>query len=152
MAGEDGRAVIDVTDLAPGAELPTTTHTYTTVELFQFSAAGWHAHRVHFDQEYTREVEGHADLLVHGPLQAVHLVQWLLAVLGAGATLRSVSYRHLGVLHVGVTALLGGRVVDVHPDGTATFDLEMRRLDDEEARTTTATAIVALPPPETTDS
>ncbi len=142
--GEPGGAPTRGIDVAPGVDLPTTTHTYSTVELFQFSAAGWHAHRVHFDQPYTTEVEGHAALLVHGPLQAVHLVQWLVRVLGGGAVVRSVSYRHLGVLHVGATAVIGGRVVDVHADGTATVELWMQRSDDE-ARTTTATAVVALP-------
>src|ERR687898_941616 len=71
------KVTLNATDIAPGTELPTTTHTYSNVELFQFSAVGWHAHRVHFDQAYTRDVEGHADLLVHGQLQAVHLVQWM---------------------------------------------------------------------------
>lgn len=138
------RVVMNASDIAPGAELPTTTHTYTNVELFQFSAVGWHGHRVHFDQAYTREVEGHVDLLVHGPLQAVHMVQWLLAVLGDGAVLRSVSYRHLGVLHVDGTGVIGGRVADVDADGTATVDLWMHRQDDE-TPTTTGTAVVALP-------
>ena len=142
--GEHRVPVMRAADVVAGADLPTTTHTYSTVELFQFSAVGWHAHRVHFDQRYTTEVEGHADLLVHGPLQAVHLVQWLLRVLGDGAVVRSVSYRHLGVLHVGVPAVIGGRVVDVHADGTATVELWMRRGDDD-TRTTTATAVVALP-------
>jgi hydroxyacyl-ACP dehydratase HTD2-like protein with hotdog domain len=130
-------------ELAPGTELPTTTHTYSAVELFQFSAAGWHSHRVHFDQAYTREAEGHADLLVHGPLQAVHMVQWLLGVLGDGAVLRSVTYRHLGVLHVGATAVIGGRIVDTHADGTATAELWMDA-QDTGTRTTTGTAVVAL--------
>jgi 3-methylfumaryl-CoA hydratase len=141
MSPKDGDAVMHVAEVTQGTELPTATHTYTTVELFQFSAVGWHAHRVHFDQRYTREVEGHADLLVHGPLQAVHLVQWLLRVLPAGTTVRSVSYRHLGVLHVGVAAVLGGRIVDVQPDGMVTVELWMQRADDE-TRTTTATAVV----------
>jgi 3-methylfumaryl-CoA hydratase len=138
------KVTLTATDIAPGTELPTTTHTYSNVELFQFSAVGWHAHRVHFDQAYTRDVEGHADLLVHGPLQAVHMVQWLLEVLGDGAVVRSVSYRHLGVLHVGGTGVIGGQIVDVDPDGTATVELWMQRHDDG-TRTTTASAAVALP-------
>lgn len=144
MTPSDAGATVPTTAIAPGVDLPTTTHTYSTVELFQFSAAGWHAHRVHFDQQYTLEVEGHADLLVHGPLQAVHIVQWLVRVIGEGAVVRSVSYRHLGVLHVGATAVIGGRVVDVHTDGTVTVELWMCREDDG-ARTTTATAVAALP-------
>lgn len=130
-------------DLAIGTELPTTTHTYGNVELFQFSAAGWHPHRVHFDQAYTRDVEGHADLLVHGPLQAVHMVQWLVATLGAGTTVREVSYRHLGVLHVGQTGVIGGQVVERDGD-TATFELWMEA-EHSGARTTTGTAVVTLP-------
>lgn len=130
-------------DIVPGAELPTTTHTYTNVELFQFSAVGWHAHRVHFDQAYTRDVEGHADLLVHGPLQAVHMVQWLLRVLGEGTVVRSVSYRHLGVLHVGGTGVIGGRIVDVDAGGAVTVELWMLRQDDG-SRTTTGTAVVVV--------
>jgi 3-methylfumaryl-CoA hydratase len=133
-----------LSELAPGVELPTTTHTYGTVELFQFSAAGWHSHRVHFDQAYTRDVEDHADLLVHGPLQAVHMVQWLLAVLGDGVVLRSVAYRHLGVLRVGATAVIGGRIADMNADGTATAELWMEA-EDTGTRTTQGTAVVALP-------
>ena len=132
------------TELAPGVELPTTTHTYSPVELFQFSAAGWHSHRVHFDQAYTRDVEGHADLLVHGPLQAVHMVQWLLEVLGEGAVLQSVAYRHLGVLHVGATAVIGGRIVDMDADGTTTAELWMQA-EDTGTRTTQGSAVVVLP-------
>lgn len=130
-------------DIVPGAELPTTTHTYTNVELFQFSAVGWHAHRVHFDQAYTRDVEGHADLLVHGPLQAVHMVQWLLRVLGDETVVRSVSYRHLGVLHVGGTGVIGGRIIDVDAGGAVTVELWMLRQDDG-SRTTTGTAVVVV--------
>jgi 3-methylfumaryl-CoA hydratase len=130
-------------DIVPGAELPTTTHTYTNVELFQFSAVGWHAHRVHFDQAYTRDVEGHTDLLVHGPLQAVHMVQWLLRVLGEGTIVQSVSYRHLGVLHVGGTGVIGGRIVDVDAGGAVTVELWMLRQDDG-SRTTTGTAVVVV--------
>jgi 3-methylfumaryl-CoA hydratase len=139
----DHEPVMRGVDIVPGAELPTTTHTYTNVELFQFSAIGWHAHRVHFDQAYTRDVEGHADLLVHGPLQAVHMVQWLLRVLGEGAVVRSVSYRHLGVLHVGGTGVIGGRIIDVDAGGAVTVELWMLRQDDG-SRTTTGTAVVVV--------
>jgi hydroxyacyl-ACP dehydratase HTD2-like protein with hotdog domain len=139
----DHEPVMCGVDIVPGAELPTTTHTYTNVELFQFSAVGWHAHRVHFDQAYTRDVEGHADLLVHGPLQAVHMVQWLLRVLGDETVVRSVSYRHLGVLHVGGTGVIGGRIIDVDAGGAVTVELWMLRQDDG-SRTTTGTAVVVV--------
>ncbi|GAP86443.1 putative hydroxyacyl-thioester dehydratase-like protein [Rosellinia necatrix] len=36
--------------------------------LFHYSALSYNAHRIHLDRSYCREVEGHPDLLVHGPL------------------------------------------------------------------------------------
>ncbi len=38
--------------------------------LFRFSALTYNAHRIHYDKDFVKE-EGYADLLVHGPLQAL---------------------------------------------------------------------------------
>jgi 3-methylfumaryl-CoA hydratase len=40
------------------------------VMLFRYSALTFNGHRIHYDLPYSNEVEGHAGLLVHGPLQA----------------------------------------------------------------------------------
>lgn len=45
------------------------------VMLFRFSALTENAHRIHYDRTYAREVEGHRDLLVHGPLSALLLLE-----------------------------------------------------------------------------
>jgi 3-methylfumaryl-CoA hydratase len=42
--------------------------------LFRFSALTYNAHRIHYDRGYA-ESEGHPDLVVHGPLQALLLMQ-----------------------------------------------------------------------------
>jgi 3-methylfumaryl-CoA hydratase len=42
--------------------------------LFCFSALTYNSHRIHYDQAYTTECEGYPKLLVHGPLQAVLLL------------------------------------------------------------------------------
>jgi 3-methylfumaryl-CoA hydratase len=47
----------------------------STRTLFQFSALTYNAHRIHYDRDYAREVEGHPDLVVHGPLQALYLAE-----------------------------------------------------------------------------
>jgi 3-methylfumaryl-CoA hydratase len=39
--------------------------------LFAYSSLTGNAHRIHYDAPYAREVEGHQDLLVHGPLTAL---------------------------------------------------------------------------------
>jgi 3-methylfumaryl-CoA hydratase len=46
-----------------------------TRTLFRFSALTYNAHRIHYDRDYAREVEGHPDLVVHGPLQVLYLAE-----------------------------------------------------------------------------
>lgn len=43
------------------------------VTLFRYSALTFNGHRIHYDREYCREVEGYPDLVVHGPLIATQL-------------------------------------------------------------------------------
>ena len=48
------------------------------VLLFRFSALTFNAHRIHYDRDYARDVEGYAGLVVHGPLLATMLMHhWL---------------------------------------------------------------------------
>lgn len=43
--------------------------------LFRYSALTFNGHRIHYDPDYTREVEGYPGLIVHGPLLATYLLQ-----------------------------------------------------------------------------
>jgi 3-methylfumaryl-CoA hydratase len=43
--------------------------------LFRFSALTYNAHRIHYDREYARRVEGYPGLLTHGPLQALAMAE-----------------------------------------------------------------------------
>lgn len=43
--------------------------------LFRFSALTYNAHRIHYDRDYATAVEGHEGLVVHGPLQALALLE-----------------------------------------------------------------------------
>lgn len=45
------------------------------VLLFAFSAATSNSHRIHYDQAYATQVEGYPDLVVHGPLIALLLLE-----------------------------------------------------------------------------
>ncbi|CAG9272486.1 FAS1-like dehydratase domain-containing protein [Paraburkholderia unamae] len=63
----------------------------TSTTLFRYSALTFNGHRIHYDQDYCREVEGYPNLVIHGPLNAT-----LLAGLGqrlAGKPLRTFDYR-----------------------------------------------------------
>jgi len=54
--------------------------------LFRFSALTYNSHRIHYDRDYCRDVEGYPGLLTHGPLQA-------LAMAEAGRTVSSTGGR-----------------------------------------------------------
>jgi 3-methylfumaryl-CoA hydratase len=47
----------------------------TPTLLFRFSALTYNAHRIHYDRLWATEVEGYPGLVVHGPLQAIALVE-----------------------------------------------------------------------------
>lgn len=63
------------------------------VALFRYSALIFYGHRVHYDADYTRNVEGYPGLLVHGPLTATLLAGFGLRHAPAGARLRAVDIR-----------------------------------------------------------
>ena len=44
------------------------------VVLFRYSALTYNGHRIHYDRDYCRDVEGYPGLVVHGPLTATLLV------------------------------------------------------------------------------
>jgi 3-methylfumaryl-CoA hydratase len=49
-----------------------------SVMLFRYSALTFNSHRIHFDGDYARSVEGYPGLVVHGPLLATLLLDHLM--------------------------------------------------------------------------
>ncbi len=70
-----------------------------STELFRYSALTFNGHRIHYDADYCREVEGYAGLVVHGPLIATRLAGLAQDLLGR--PLRHFSYRGLRPTTVG---------------------------------------------------
>ena len=94
ISGEDGPAIDEEHDIvyrhAPPPDAPTPAGKAPpndpawrrVVEpdaalLFRFSALIFNAHRIHYDRDYVRHVEGYPGLLVHGPLTAILLLELL---------------------------------------------------------------------------
>ncbi len=69
------------------------------VLLFRFSALTFNGHRIHYDLDHARNIEGYAGLLVHGPLQAALLLNQLSVL--KGAVPRHFSYRCVAPLLAG---------------------------------------------------
>ncbi|RDW62462.1 hypothetical protein BP6252_11895 [Coleophoma cylindrospora] len=47
---------------------------HTPVSLFRFSALTFNAHKIHYSLPWCREVEGHRNLVVHGPLNLIQIL------------------------------------------------------------------------------
>lgn len=99
-----------INDLVVGAELPRRTHTPTNVSLFLYNAAVWNAHRIHYDEAYAVHTEGHAGVVIDGPLQGDWISQVVLNWLGPDDELVRFGYSNRRASHLGDTLVSGGRV------------------------------------------
>lgn len=84
--------------------------------LFRYSALTFNGHRIHYDPDYARQVEGYAGLVTHGPL----LAQWLMLLAARHGRLTRFSFRALAPLICPDPATLcraGDRLWAEGPDG-----------------------------------
>ena len=51
--------------------------TPTPTLLFRYSALTFNGHRIHYDRDYTKDIEGYSGLVVHGPLIATWMFELL---------------------------------------------------------------------------
>ena len=65
------------------------------VDLFRFSALTFNGHMIHYAQPWCREVEGHRDIVVHGPLNLINMLDfWRDSRVGGNSEIpRSIRYR-----------------------------------------------------------
>lgn len=75
-----------------GHELPTLSHTPSSVQLFRYSAVTWNPHRIHYETAYAQS-EGHRGALVHSHLRAALALRCVTESVGGEYTLVDTSYR-----------------------------------------------------------
>jgi 3-methylfumaryl-CoA hydratase len=102
--------------------------------LFRFSALTFNAHRIHYDRDYASRVEGYPDLVVHGPLQAILLLDLLHRKLPQ-AELREFSFR-------GVSPAFCGRALSL-AGGVEAGQARLLARDDQGRITMEASAVLA---------
>jgi hydroxyacyl-ACP dehydratase HTD2-like protein with hotdog domain len=78
------------------------------VLLFRFSALTYNAHRIHYDVPYATGVEGHAGLVVHGPLLALLCLE-LPRRHDPGRSVSRLSFRARRPVYVGQACTVSGR-------------------------------------------
>jgi hydroxyacyl-ACP dehydratase HTD2-like protein with hotdog domain len=132
-------------DVETGTAITPLTVTVSETQMFFFSAATYNGHRIHYDKDFARNVEGYDNVLVHGPLQAALLSRALTDWIGGDGWLVAFSVQNRSIAHPGQELTFGGVVTDKRiTDGVAQVDLDIfcRRGDDV---LMPGTATVALP-------
>ncbi|WP_073248278.1 FAS1-like dehydratase domain-containing protein [Shimia gijangensis] len=66
----DPKALKPVVPQARTNEICSETHCFNSTLLFRYSALTFNGHRIHYDIDYAKDVEGYGGLVVHGPLLA----------------------------------------------------------------------------------
>lgn len=91
-----------------GKEFPTAKYQkdfcQTQTALFRFSALTFNGHKIHYLPEWCREVEGHRDAVVHGPLNLINMLDFWRDVAREGdaeSVPRKIVYRAMSPLYVG---------------------------------------------------
>jgi hydroxyacyl-ACP dehydratase HTD2-like protein with hotdog domain len=105
------------------------------VLLFRFSALTYNAHRIHYDERYATETEGHPGLVVHGPLLALLCLELPRRHL-PGQRVTQLSFRARSPLYAGQECTVTGGPSDgghsrctmqvTGPDGTVALTAEAR--------------------------
>ncbi len=104
-----------IDDVAVGQELPVVVRNASRVQLFMYSAATWNPHRIHYDVDYAR-FEGHADVIVHGPLQGAWLSQYVTDWAGPQGRIVSLSWQNRASALPELDYEFRGRVTAVEGD------------------------------------
>jgi hydroxyacyl-ACP dehydratase HTD2-like protein with hotdog domain len=132
-------------DVHPGDALPTLTATVDERQLFFFSAATYNGHRIHYDKDWARTVEGYDDVIVQGPLQAALLARAVTDWIGGRGRLVEYAVQNRAIAFTGEELSFGGSVTGKRlADNVGLVDLDITgRRDDTVLMPGTAT--VALP-------
>ena len=132
-------------DVETGSAITRLTVTVTETQMFFFSAATYNGHRIHYDKDFARDVEGYDNVLVQGPLQAALLSRALTDWIGGGGRVVEFSVQNRAIAYPGQELTFGGVVTGKRlTDSQACVDLDIfcRRGDDV---LMPGTATVALP-------
>jgi len=98
-------------DVRPGDELGPEYEPVDPVQMFQFSAATFNPHRIHYDKDWATEVEGYPDTVVQGPLQLAVLARLVTNWAGGRGWLLEYRVQNRTSAYQGSTLELRGEVV-----------------------------------------
>lgn len=113
-------------DVQTGDQLPALTVTVDERQLFFFSAATYNGHRIHYDKDWARDVEGYDNVIVQGPLQSALLARAVTDWIGGRGRLVEYAVQNRAIAFVGEELTFGGVVTGKRlADGTGLVDLDI---------------------------
>ncbi|EAA29417.1 hypothetical protein GE21DRAFT_1672 [Neurospora crassa] len=82
--------------------LPDRVFKWSPAALFRFSALTFNAHMIHYNESWTRAVENHPGVVVHGPLNLINMLDyWRDVHRVEGSVLEEISYRATAPIYAG---------------------------------------------------
>jgi hydroxyacyl-ACP dehydratase HTD2-like protein with hotdog domain len=133
--------MIDIEKISAGYKIPEERHTATNVSLFLYNAVVWNAHRIHYDEPYTTNVEKHPAIVIDGPLQGDWLSQVVVNWLDGQGELLEFEYSNRRASYLGETLTAGGEVISFQGNKIA-LDLAIMNGDGE--ITTPGSAVISI--------
>lgn len=124
MSGISWVIEMEINDLSVGDELPVLEKKPTRPQLFRYSAMTWNPHRIHYDPEYAREIEGHPDVLVPAQMQGAAIQELLMGYFGPDGRLTELSWQNVGRATPEDTISIGAKVTEIDAaNREITFDV-----------------------------
>lgn len=124
-----------------GMNLPERRYEASNVSLFLYNAAVWNPHRIHYDETYTTQVEGHAGIVIDGPLQGDWLSQVVLNWIKDNGQLIEFEYSNRRASVLGEVLSAGGRITAIN---NRRVECELWIKNDAGEVTTPGSAVVEL--------
>lgn len=80
-------------------DFPTRQLRWSPVGLFRFSALTFNGHKIHYNEDWAQTIEGHPNVVVHGPLNLINMLNYWQDMHGQGNRPREIKYRAMAPLY-----------------------------------------------------
>lgn len=98
-------------DVVEGMEIPPLVKTVSNVQMFMYAAATWNCDRIHYDQQFAKDVFGLPDIVQAGPMSADWYAQLLGEWIGDTGFIKNLAYESRTSVFPGDRLECSGRVV-----------------------------------------
>ncbi|WP_069132018.1 MaoC family dehydratase N-terminal domain-containing protein [Rhodohalobacter halophilus] len=83
----------------------------SSIQLFRYSALTFNSHRIHYDQDYAREMEGYPNVVVHAPFLVLLMID-AFSSKADGKVISEIRYENRGPVYLGEQITICGKSID----------------------------------------